>query len=122
MQYLRSRLRSFRFAFQGIYQLFVSQPNAQIHLLATVVIVAIGFWLKLAVWEWCAIVICIALVLLVEALNTAIEYVVDLVSPEPHPLAGKAKDVAAGAVLMSVIICGIVWGVIYLPKLWLLLV
>ena len=117
MSYLRSRVRSFRFAFQGIFLLFTTQPNAQIHLVATGVIVGLGIGLRLASWEWCAIVGCIALVLMAEAMNTAIEYVVDLVSPEQHPLAGKAKDVAAGAVLLSVIICGVVWGIIYLPKL-----
>jgi diacylglycerol kinase (ATP) len=57
------------------------------------------------------------LVLLAEGMNTAVEMVVDLVSSEIHPLAGKAKDVAAGAVLLSVLVCGGVWGIICLPKL-----
>ena len=76
-----------------------------------------GYFLQLSATEWCLIMICMALVLTAEALNTAIEYLTDLASPEFHPLAGKAKDVAAGSVLIAVIICGGVWGIIFLPKL-----
>jgi len=117
-EYFIKRIKSFEYAFKGITTLFVTQPNAQIHLLAVIVIVSMGIYLGLEPWEWCAIIICIAMVLVSEAINTAIEFLTDLASPDYHPLAGKAKDVAAAAVLMSVIICGIVWGIIYLPKLF----
>ncbi len=117
-EYFTKRIKSFEYAFKGIATLFTTQPNAQIHLLAIIVIVSMGIYLRLAPWEWCAITICIAMVLVSEAINTAIEFLIDLVSPDYHPLAGKAKDVAAAAVLMSVIICGIVWGIIYIPKLF----
>lgn len=118
IRFIKHRIRSFGFAFKGIATLFATQGNAQVHVLATVLIVALGAWLGLSPTEWCLILICIAMVLTAEGMNTAIEFVVDLVSPDHHPLAGKAKDVAAGAVLISVIICGCVWGIIYLPKLW----
>ncbi|MEM7372672.1 MAG: diacylglycerol kinase family protein [Bacteroidota bacterium] len=118
IRFLKLRIRSFGYAFKGIGTLFATQANAQVHFVATLLIVGLGFWLELSPVEWCLILICIALVLTAEGVNTAIEFVVDLVSPDPHPLAGKAKDVAAGAVLISVIICGCVWGIIYLPKLW----
>ncbi len=115
--YLIARIRSFGYAFKGIYTLFATQPNAQIHLLAIVVIGLLGWFLGLSSTEWSLITICIAMVLLAEGMNTAIEFIVDLVSPDIHPLAGKAKDVGAGAVLLSVIFCGIVWGIIYIPKI-----
>ena len=115
--YLSSRIRSFGYAFKGIATLIRTQPNAKIHLLATAIIIIIGFALKISQSEWCFLAVCIGMVLMAEAVNTAIEFVVDLVSPDHHPLAGKAKDVAAGAVLLSVIFCGIVWGIIHIPKI-----
>lgn len=119
--YLTARIKSFGYAGKGILVLFRTQANAQIHLLAIVLISALGGYLKLAALEWCVIAICIAIVLLAEALNTALEFLVDLVSPEYNPLAGKVKDVAAGGVLLSVIGCGVAWGIIYIPKLLALL-
>ena len=115
--FFQGRAKSFGYAFKGIGTLFQTQTNARIHLLGIAVITLLGFVYKLNPNEWCAIIICMALVVAVEAVNTAIEFIVDLVSPEHHPLAGKAKDVAAGAVLLSVIICGVVWGIIFVPKI-----
>ncbi|MEM7654510.1 MAG: diacylglycerol kinase family protein [Bacteroidota bacterium] len=115
--YVSRRIRSFGYAFQGIATFFRATPHAKIHLLAVGVISGLGWYLSLVTWEWCAILICMALVITAEAINSAIEYVVDLASPEQHPLAGKAKDVAAGAVLLSVIFCGIIWSLIFVPKL-----
>ncbi|MEZ4777379.1 MAG: diacylglycerol kinase family protein [Bacteroidia bacterium] len=119
--YLRSRIRSFGYAFKGIATLFRTQANAQIHLLAVLVISLLGWYLGLNATEWCLILICMALVLVAEGMNTALEFLTDLVSPDPHPLAGKAKDVAAGAVLISVIFCAVVWGIIFIPKILTLL-
>lgn len=116
--YLKKRIESFGYAFKGIATLFKTEAHAQVHLVALVVISLMGFWLGLSATEWCLILICMALVLCAEAINTALEALTDLVSPDHHPLAGKAKDVAAGAVLLSVIFCGVVWGIIFLPKLF----
>jgi len=116
--FLQKRIRSFVYAFRGIGLLFRTQGNAQVHAVAVLVIAAMGFWLHLAAWEWCAIIGCMALVLATEAINTALELLTDLVSPDYHPLAGKAKDVAAAAVLLSVLLCGIIWGIIFLPKIF----
>ncbi len=115
--FLTGRLKSFIYAFKGIFYVFRSQKNAQVHAIAIPVIAIWGYYLGLARWEWCAICLCMALVLSLEAINTAIESIIDLVSPEYHELAGRAKDVAAGAVLLAVIFCGIVWGIIFLPKI-----
>src|SRR4051812_26742739 len=95
------RLRAFRHAGEGLRVLLLTQPNARFHLCATLAAVALGFVTRLSPGEWAALVLAITLVWLVEGLNTAIEFLVDLVSPEHRQLAGWAKDVAAGAVLLA---------------------
>ncbi len=94
-----------------------TQVNARIHLGATVVVVAAGFLCKLSAGEWMAIVAVIGMVWTAEGLNTAIEAVVDLVSPEYHPLAGRAKDVAAGAVLCAAIAAVVIGVIVFGPRL-----
>jgi len=83
--------------------MFVSQKNAWIHFLATVAVVIVGIQLGLSMGEWCWIVLAIVSVWSAEALNTAFEFLTDVASPSFHPVAGKAKDVAAGAVLITAI-------------------
>ncbi len=117
MKYLVKRIKSFGYAIEGIVEMFRTQAHAQIHLLAIGIITGLGFYLKLNAGEWCWIVSCMGIVLSLEAVNTAIENLTDLASPEYHDLAKKAKDTAAGAVLIAVIFCGIVWAIIFLPKL-----
>jgi len=68
--------------------------------------------------EWCLVILAIALVIACEAINTAIEFLTDRVSTEPHPLSGKAKDVAAGAVLISSAGAAVIGVMIFGPKLW----
>ena len=117
----RGRLRSFGHAFRGLTICFRTQANARIHALATVLMVALGFALKLAAWEWCAVSLSIASVWAAECFNTAMEGAVDLVSPERRPLAGRIKDLAAGAVLAAAIGAMAVGAIIFGPKLWALL-
>jgi len=83
--------------------MMASQKNAWIHLLATVAVVAVGIQLKLNLAEWCWMVLAIVAVWSAEALNTAFEFLTDVASPSFHPVAAKAKDVAAGAVLIAAI-------------------
>jgi len=97
------RIRSFKCAFNGIRTMMASQKNAWIHLLATVAVVAVGIQLKLNLAEWCWMVLAIVAVWSAEALNTAFEFLTDVASPSFHPVAAKAKDVAAGAVLIAAI-------------------
>lgn len=113
--YLAARIRSFGYAFKGIFHLVRSQPNAQIHLLATVVVVSLGFWCEITGTEWCILLLTMALVWSAEAVNTALEHLTDLVSPDYHPLAGKAKDVAAAAVLLAAIFAVAIAGIIFVP-------
>jgi diacylglycerol kinase len=95
------RVRSIRCAFIGIWIMLSSQHNAWIHAAATFLVLMLGLYLGLSRAEWCWIVLAIVAVWTAEALNTAFEFLTDVASPEFHPLAGKAKDVAAGAVLIT---------------------
>lgn len=92
--------KSLGFAFQGIFTLIKTENNAKIHFLATILVVFAGFYFRIEKEEWLWLCLAITLVWSSEAINTAIEAVVDLASPNRHPLAKKAKDVAAAAVLI----------------------
>jgi len=96
-----ARLRSFIYAFRGIRTMFLSQHNARIHAAATLLVIAAGIGFGVTRLEWCALTAAIVLVWTAEALNTAMEFLCDVASPEFHPLVEKSKDVAAGAVLLS---------------------
>lgn len=113
----KNRIKSFGFAFKGIKTLVQTQENAQIHLFAIVLVTIVGFLLKIDKTEWSIVIIAFAMVLAAEALNTAIEFLVDLVSPDYHPLAGKAKDVAAAAVLITAVGAVLTGSIIFLPKI-----
>lgn len=95
------RVRSIRHAVDGIRVMIASQHNAWIHAAATVIVVAVGLSFGLTRAEWCWITLAVISVWTAEALNTAFEFLTDVASPEFHPLAAKAKDVAAGAVLIT---------------------
>lgn len=112
---ISDRLRSFGYAFKGFKTLF-SQPNACIHAIVTIIVILCGCWLNLNAWEWCVVSLCIGSVLTAEAFNTAIETIADKVSPDFDPLIGKAKDVAAAAVLLSVFGAVAAGLIIFLPK------
>ena len=113
---LNKRIRSFGYAFTGLYELVKSEPNAQIHLLATICVIIAGFYFHISRQEWCVVIFAIAIVFAAEAINTAIEKLADHLFPERHETARVAKDVAAGAVLIcaiAAVICGLI---IFLPK------
>ena len=112
----QSRINSFGYAFKGIKVLFKSQPNARIHAAITTMVIIFGLLFHLSLLEWAIIVLAIGLVLAAEAFNTALEYLTDLVSPDFHPMAGKVKDVSAGAVLISAICAAIMGLLIFIPK------
>lgn len=92
------------------------QPNACIHAAVTALVILCGLWLGLAPWEWCAVALCIGGVLMAEAFNTAIEALCDKVSPGFDPLIGRAKDLAAGAVLLFVFAAITVGLIVFIPK------
>ncbi len=114
---LSRRLKSFKYAFFGIYDLIKTQPNVRIHLLAMAAVAAGGFYFQLSQTEWCLVSLSIGLVLAAESFNTALEYLTNLVSPGYHPLAGKTKDVAAAGVLLAALAALTVGLIIFLPKI-----
>lgn len=111
-------IASFRYAFMGIGYLIWTQRNAKIHCVIGVIAVVLGIVLPISRVEWAVLIVTIALVLAMEGVNTAVEAVVDLASPEYHALAKVAKDVAAGTVLLAAIASVIVGIIIFLPHLW----
>jgi diacylglycerol kinase len=99
--FLNGRVRSFRNAVRGVYQLFRHEPNAQIHFVAACFVLTLAVFLNVSKTDFALLTVAVTMVIVTEAVNTAIERLTDRVSPEFHPLAGQAKDVAAGAVLLS---------------------
>jgi len=117
---IQKRLKSFVFAGKGILTLIKEEHNAQIHLVISLLVLAAGFYLGLSNSEWMLIVFLIGFVFALEAINSAIENLADFVSPNQHPLIGKVKDLAAGAVLIGAICSAIIGLLIFIPKLLLL--
>ena len=111
-------IASFRFAFAGVCYLLRTQRNARIHVVIGVIACALAAWLRIPHIDWAILIMTIAGVLILEGLNTALEAIVDLASPEIHPLAKIAKDVAAGMVLIAAIASVGVGLFILGPPLW----
>ena len=109
--------RAFRNAWAGLCAAVRTQRNMRIHLAAAAAAAAAGFFFRLNEIEWTALAISCALVLAFEAMNTALESVVDLASPQYNPLARRAKDCAAGAVLIASLASLVVGGILFIPKL-----
>ncbi len=107
----------FKHAFSGLGYVMRSQQNARIHALATILVIAAGLWLRIERWEWVVLLLTVAMVWLAECFNTALEQVVDLASPDLHPIARRAKDAAAAAVLIAAIISLIIGLLIFIPPL-----
>jgi diacylglycerol kinase (ATP) len=95
-------LASTRYALRGV-RFLLEERNARILLAGTAATIAAGVYFHLAPLEWCAVVFAVTLLWVAEGLNSALERLTDLVSPGYHPLAGKAKDIAAGAVLIALL-------------------
>ena len=112
-----ARLRSFRFALRGVGHTLLSQHNAWIHAVATIAACGLGLLLGLSKLEWCAIVLAIAGVWTAEAINTALEFLCDVASPEFHPRVEKAKDVAAAGVLIAAVGAMVIGLLVFGPPL-----
>lgn len=110
-----------KFAFQGLKHCFRTENNFRIHLLATVAVSCLGFLARLDETKWCLLIFCIGFVICSEILNTAIEKLVDLVSPEYNKQAGIIKDISAGAVLVSAVIAAVTGCIIFYDYFLLLL-
>jgi diacylglycerol kinase len=116
--YLGARIKSFGYAIKGLKTFFQTQPHGRIHLLAALLVTIAGFYFSLSKKEWCLIIVACALVFVTEMLNTSIEFLTDIVSPEFNEKAGKVKDMAAAAVLVASIASVIIAAFIFGPKIF----
>jgi diacylglycerol kinase len=112
--------KSFHFAFKG-FKWALQERNFRIHLFISALVTLAGFLLNISPTEWIAVMVCMAIVITLEIINTAIEKTIDLLHPEKHPEAGKIKDLSAAAVLLSALLSVIVGCVVFLPKIWALM-
>ena len=110
-------LASFQFAIQGCWETVCTQRNMRLHVFAAALVLLAAWWLGVSPIEWGLLVVVIGLVLAAELVNTAIEIAIDLSCPEWNPLARRAKDAAAGAVLVTALVAVVVGGLVFLPRL-----
>lgn len=110
-------IKSFEYAWAGIRSCFKSEPNFRIHVIAGIVAVIFSLLFSISATEWIVVGFCIAFVVTMEMLNTAIEKVCDVIHKEIHPGIKKIKDIAAGAVLVSAVFSLITAAIIFLPKI-----
>lgn len=115
---IAKRLLSFKYALKGILYLIKSQHNAWIHLTACLLVIFFGFYFSVTNTEWILLVLSIGIVFAAEAFNTAIELLVDKISPEYNQIAGRIKDLAAGAVLFTALAAAITGTIIFWPKIF----
>ncbi len=115
---ISDRIRSFKHAFEGLIELFGKEHNSWIHSLAALAIIITGFIVHLSTTEWILIVFAIGFVFITELINSSIERLIDILSPEIHPLAKQAKDLAAAAVLIAAITAVIIGILILGPKVF----
>jgi len=115
---MRRLIKSFGYAVSGLTYAIKTQANFRIHLVAVVIVTLAGCYFHLALNEWLAIIFVIGLVLVTELINTSIEVLVDLVSPDFNDKAGKVKDIAAAAVLLAAFIAVVTGAIIFIPKLY----
>lgn len=116
-KYYYKRRKAFGYAITGLLRFFREEDHARIHLVAAVIVCLAAWWLRVSALEWIALLLCIALVICCEAINSSIEQLTDIASPDYLKAAGRVKDLAAGAVLIAALFSALVGGIIFLPKL-----
>ncbi len=114
---IRSRLRSFSFAFHGLSSLLKYEHNSRIHLVAATSAIFAGFLLKIKLYEWILLIIVIGIVFIAELLNSALESLADRITTEPDDIIRRAKDYSAAAVLISAIIALVAGCLIFIPRI-----
>lgn len=115
--YFKKRYNSFKFALRGLNSAVRSEPHMRLHVLSAVGVILAGFVFQVTKLEWCLLAGSIGLVVTAEILNTSIETLTNLVSPKHHPLAGKTKDLAAGAVLIAATTAAVIGLIVFIPYL-----
>ena len=115
---LRLRAKSFRFAFSGWWYVLRTQRNAWIHALISTAVIILSAWLRLPASDWALLILTMVVVWMAEFANTALEALVDMTMPAPHPLARVAKDVSAAAVLVGALGAALIGVLLLGPPLW----
>jgi len=120
--FLNKERKSFGYAFKGIWSGIMSETHIRIHLVMMILVVLFGWILNISFYEWLICFLCFGVVIGAELFNTAVELLVDLISPQKQPVAGKIKDIAAGAVLVTAVFAAIIGLLIFVPKLYALMI
>ena len=115
---VKKRIKSFGYAFRGLFTLVKTQPNAKFHLFATICVICLSLYLHITGMEWAVIALAIGMVWAAEALNTGLEFLADRVAPEWHELIRNAKDVSAAGVLMASIAAAVAGLLIFIPHIF----
>lgn len=110
-------INSFKYAFDGLKYAFLYEQNLTVHILATIIVIIMGFLFKISIQEWLVLFLIIGLVIATELINTSIEATIDLITDEINPLAKIAKDTAASAVLVFGLTALVVGALIFIPKI-----
>ena len=113
-------IRGFGYAFNGLFHAVKTQLNFRVHLVCAAIVVCLGYALCISTAEWLWIILCIGMVLLTELINTALELLCDIISPEYNEKIGRVKDMCAAAVLVTAVTALVIGLVIFVPKLILL--
>ncbi len=114
---IKARLKSFKYAFNGLKILIKEEHNARIHLFAAISAIGLGIFFNISICEWIAIVFAIGFVISLEIVNSAIENIADFISPQKHDKIKKIKDLAASAVLIAAFCALIIGLLVFFPKL-----
>ncbi len=116
--FIINRIKSVGFAFKGMLILIKTEASIKIQFFIAVVVTIAGFYFNISTTEWMFQTAMIGLVMSIEGVNTAVEYIADFIHPDHHPKIGLIKDISAGAVFIASIVAVIVAGIIYLPKIF----
>ena len=114
--FLINRLKSVGYAFKGMLVLIKTEASIKIQIFIAIVVTIAGFYLNISHTEWIVQIAMIGLVMSIEGVNTAIEYIADFIHPDYHPKIGLIKDIAAGAVFIASVVAVIIAMIIYFPK------
>jgi diacylglycerol kinase len=110
-------MKSFQYAFNGLKEAAVTQPNFKVHIVAAVLVITSGFFFKISSVDWIMLLFAIGFVTAAECFNTALEYLTNLVSPQYNEIAGKVKDLSAAGVLICSIISATIGAIVFVPKI-----
>jgi len=108
-------IKSFTYAFRGLFKIFREEQNLQVESISAIIVIALGFIFQIKPLEWCAILICIALVILMETVNSAVERMADVLKPRIHSYVKEMKDIMAAAVMLASLLSVAVGLIIFIP-------